>query len=290
MRARHVALIAMSCAACNAVFDLPDTQRERAPDLDGDGVPDARDNCPAVANADQSDVDHDTVGDACDDCPLVANMQGEDNDGDAVGDACDPHPLATGDCLLLLDTFGDPSLFAAHWQLVGRPAVTPSSGAITIVPDASNTDGIVATDPIVADAALVAGHFMPSSGFAAGGLFGAVPYPELACAVGDPNGCGNGTVQAFSTASPGTVTPGLCGALSSPPVHDDLLLRVTLVPGSDVRCRADLGVAVGHSSLTSAATFGGAPGVTVAHDPVTITAVAAYGFTPGVACQAPIYR
>lgn len=35
------------------------------PDADGDGVPDARDNCPAVPNANQADGDGDGVGDAC---------------------------------------------------------------------------------------------------------------------------------------------------------------------------------------------------------------------------------
>jgi hypothetical protein len=37
-----------------------------APDGDGDGIPDASDNCPSVSNPDQADIDHDGVGDACD--------------------------------------------------------------------------------------------------------------------------------------------------------------------------------------------------------------------------------
>lgn len=36
---------------------------------DGDGVPDAADNCPGTANADQADADGDGTGDACDDTP-----------------------------------------------------------------------------------------------------------------------------------------------------------------------------------------------------------------------------
>jgi hypothetical protein len=36
------------------------------PDTDGDGVPDATDNCPDLANADQSNIDGDGKGDVCD--------------------------------------------------------------------------------------------------------------------------------------------------------------------------------------------------------------------------------
>jgi hypothetical protein len=43
------------------------------PDSDGDGVPDADDNCPAVANPTQTDSDGDGVGDACDNCVAIAN-------------------------------------------------------------------------------------------------------------------------------------------------------------------------------------------------------------------------
>ncbi|MCW5206357.1 thrombospondin type 3 repeat-containing protein, partial [Desulfobulbus sp. F5] len=35
-------------------------------DTDGDGIADATDNCPLVANPDQADTDGDGKGDACD--------------------------------------------------------------------------------------------------------------------------------------------------------------------------------------------------------------------------------
>jgi hypothetical protein len=42
-------------------------------DDDGDGVCNADDNCPAVANADQADLDGDTLGDVCDDADAELN-------------------------------------------------------------------------------------------------------------------------------------------------------------------------------------------------------------------------
>jgi hypothetical protein len=78
-------------------------------DGDGDGVPDASDNCPAVANADQADIDGDHHGDVCDpdddgdgnadgadNCPTLANPTQTDTDGDGLGDACDPDDDADG--------------------------------------------------------------------------------------------------------------------------------------------------------------------------------------------------
>ena len=58
-------------------------------DADGDGVPDAIDNCPATFNPDQLDTDADGVGDACDNCMGTANPDQADQDADGVGDACD---------------------------------------------------------------------------------------------------------------------------------------------------------------------------------------------------------
>jgi hypothetical protein len=44
-------------------------------DTDGDGVPDAQDNCPTTSNSKQLDSDQDGVGDACDNCPYNANSR-----------------------------------------------------------------------------------------------------------------------------------------------------------------------------------------------------------------------
>ncbi|MGZ8843010.1 MAG: thrombospondin type 3 repeat-containing protein [Pyrinomonadaceae bacterium] len=72
------------------------------PDADGDGVPDATDNCPSAANPDQLNTDADAQGNACDsdddndgvldttdNCPLTPNVSQEDADHDGLGNACD---------------------------------------------------------------------------------------------------------------------------------------------------------------------------------------------------------
>lgn len=41
------------------------------PDRDKDGIPDFQDNCPSVANPDQTDIDRNGVGDACQEGPIV---------------------------------------------------------------------------------------------------------------------------------------------------------------------------------------------------------------------------
>jgi len=59
------------------------------PDTDGDGVIDAKDNCPRRANPRQEDQDRDGVGDVCDNCVATKNPSQKDLDGDGIGDSCD---------------------------------------------------------------------------------------------------------------------------------------------------------------------------------------------------------
>src|SRR5207302_717103 len=79
-----------------------------ADDSDGDGIPNAMDNCPTVFNpirpmdkGVQADFDGDGVGDACDPCPLDKNTSvctmgnPNDADGDGVPDTTDNCPMVS---------------------------------------------------------------------------------------------------------------------------------------------------------------------------------------------------
>lgn len=58
-------------------------------DTDHDGIPDACDNCPGLANASQLDTDRDGRGDVCDLCVNDAYPEATDRDADGIGDLCD---------------------------------------------------------------------------------------------------------------------------------------------------------------------------------------------------------
>lgn len=104
------------------------------PDEDGDGVTDGEDNCPEVANAEQTDTDDDGTGDACDDTPdgdpvppspspLPDND--EDNEGSvtsgAAGTEARCHTYLNGSWVLVPNPYNDGRLI---WNCVPRTLET----------------------------------------------------------------------------------------------------------------------------------------------------------------------
>jgi hypothetical protein len=86
--------VAVACwvalGGCNQLLGLDPVATES--DRDGDGIPNADDNCVDLHNLDQSDIDGDGVGDACDLCPELHTLTDHDEDKDGVGDECDSCP------------------------------------------------------------------------------------------------------------------------------------------------------------------------------------------------------
>jgi len=75
-----------------ACDNCPDHHNLSQADGDGDGWGNECDNCPEIANIFQVDLDFDGDGDACDNCPGIENSDQLDVDLDSVGDACDNCP------------------------------------------------------------------------------------------------------------------------------------------------------------------------------------------------------
>jgi hypothetical protein len=84
--------------------NCPDIANEDQSDFDGDGFGDACDNCAGSSceeiwgdvskceNIDQKDSDKDGIGDVCDLCPESSSLNQDDQDKDRVGDVCDLCP------------------------------------------------------------------------------------------------------------------------------------------------------------------------------------------------------
>ena len=112
-----------------------------ASDRDHDGIPDVSDNCPDVANPDQTaNEDGDKFGDVCDPCPQISDNAPIDTDHDGIGDACDPNPAAH-DTVWLFEGFHKglpPWARSVNWTAVGDKLQVIASGNNTNnIPDPS---------------------------------------------------------------------------------------------------------------------------------------------------------
>ncbi len=109
---RFLSIAAVLCLTMALLFSCDNESVSETPmmdvtadtdtDTDGDGIEDARDNCSALSNPDQTNSDGDGFGDICDDdddndgipdemdnCPLHANADQADEDNDGIGNSCD---------------------------------------------------------------------------------------------------------------------------------------------------------------------------------------------------------
>ncbi len=120
-----------------ALLDLP-----RRSDADSDGIPDSVDNCPGIANTDQTDSDGDGAGDVCDNCLGLSNPAQADSDSDGAGDECDPCPEDDTD-----DGDGD-GFCAPEDCFEGSPDVYPGAPEICDNGVDDDCDGAIDTDDL----------------------------------------------------------------------------------------------------------------------------------------------
>ncbi len=265
MRACLLAMMWLA-TGCNTIYGLDETDTpEQAPDQDGDQIPDARDNCIAVANPDQHDEDDDLVGDACDNCPLEPNAKQEDNgDGDGVGDMCDPRPYDGGDCMTLFDSFTDPAAFASHWAIATSPAgatygleptddhvTITTTGGVAIALMARDDSGAVLanSDDVHLDGRLTTGALLAITG----AVDAKSGYRCGALRTGDMR-------QILLEDASGTLA--VQGGLPAS-VGDALFVRLTVTGAAGMpteTCEVDYGFAFGFNSVASPLVRVGAPG------------------------------
>lgn len=125
-------------------------------DTDGDSLGDACDPCPLAANtttcsaANPADEDNDGKPSPDDNCPGVANADQTDTDGDGRGDACDACPSANpGDAVCLVSLYDVKRPVNGAIPLIGYTVAIPSAQVTAIsgnsyfiqVPTAEQTSG-----------------------------------------------------------------------------------------------------------------------------------------------------
>lgn len=66
------------------------------------------------APAPEHDEDRDGIGDSVDNCPHIANADQSNDDGDGAGNPCDPNPGIPGESIVFFEPFLDMSRWSSH--------------------------------------------------------------------------------------------------------------------------------------------------------------------------------
>ncbi len=204
--------VSHACEPAGTVIADSSIDAVPGPDSDGDGIPDAIDNCPTVANADQHDEDADGLGDACDPCPYLPG-NADDSDGDGVGDACDPEPDIAEQKWLLFETFAQQPM---DWTLDSMDTVANDALEITSIVAAANAyDGSIPTGEI----RIVTGGMIEA-------LVSGASFHNLTVSFSrSPSGSSyyyfelidsGATTSTFHIASTGITSPGTLGSVTLP--------------------------------------------------------------------------
>ncbi|MGE5186157.1 MAG: thrombospondin type 3 repeat-containing protein [Acidobacteriota bacterium] len=298
--------VTLAClCGCNAVFGLQQTAPDPG-DQDGDGIADIADNCPADANPAQADEDGDGVGDICDTCPLVPNAgdgQTADADGDRVPDACDTHALSKGNCLVLFDSFNDPSSLAANWQVqatdAGSTAVA-DGGDVVLVPSATSA----AITLLASEASGVPANALYDVEVDSGdGVHGTGTALAAVSTTSSPTSMGY-RCELLHTSSGDYSVAAYIAPSATPPtdpivgthIREQELLRLATknqYGAPRLSCRADFAGAIGAAQTPStvASLAAGSPGVVASGSIARVHAIAIYSFDPtNPGCPTPILR
>jgi hypothetical protein len=261
------------------------------PDEDRDGVPDASDNCRAVANSPQLDLDRDGIGDLCDNCPLYENTEQRDvGDEDGVGDNCDPHPSQRGDCYEVIDTFSNPDAFAAHWDILAAPttpvATQPGMNEVIVSVGAGGAAfGVVDSNGQnvqgVFDVQIRAAGDLPSGTLSVATSTTATQH--MACALS------RSTIAA--SYQYGTMNDLQARPLLAAPIGNEIIMWLSPPDGTrDLLCRVLHGNALGVASTVLSQRYTGAVGFTLRDDTVTLRGFAAISWNAGATCNPPLFR
>ena len=89
------------------------------------------------------DEDGDGIDDACDGCPHIANPDQADRDGDGVGDVCDPNPDAPIDHIALFDPF---TAMLPQWTFTGGSS-SYTGDSIVVAAAGTNWDAVLQLSP-----------------------------------------------------------------------------------------------------------------------------------------------